>query len=67
MREPPGFGQIKLGLLAFLYIEVDPYPIEQRSVARSNWLGATEKPSVSSLSVTHSEIQLTPSARSEAG
>src|SRR5260221_7255617 len=48
-------SQVELGSLELFDVEVDPDPIQQRSVFRPERLCATEEPAVRSLRVSHSE------------
>ncbi|HTB72829.1 MAG TPA: hypothetical protein VK762_06280 [Polyangiaceae bacterium] len=53
MREPLALREVELGLLVFLDVEVDPDPAQERSIRRSEGFGATQKPAVPALGVTH--------------
>src|SRR6266436_1537300 len=46
MCEPLSLCQVELGLLAFVNVEVDPDPVEDRSVVPTERLRATEEPAV---------------------
>ena len=56
---PPKFD---LRLLAFFDIEVDPDPIEKRSVLRPKRLGTTEEPAIVTFSVTNPKTHLASAA-----
>jgi hypothetical protein len=55
VREPLSLRQVELGLPAFFDVEVDPDPIEERSVVPSESLGATEEPAVMAFGVCEPE------------
>src|SRR5712671_3299839 len=62
MREPLSLRQVELGLLAFVDVEVDPDPVEDRSVVRTERLRAAEEPAVIALSVANSTTRLSGAA-----
>jgi hypothetical protein len=63
VRESLSLCQVELSLLAFVDIEIDPYPIEERAVFPSERLRPTEEPAVMALSVTNAKTHLTRTAR----
>src|SRR5712692_2299378 len=63
MCEPLSLCQVELGLLAFVDVEVDPDPVEDRSVVSTERLRATEEPAVIALSVPNSTTRLSGAAR----
>src|SRR6266446_4962569 len=63
MREPLSLCQVELGLLAFVDVEIDPDPILDRSIGRSERLDAAEEPAVIALSVPNSTTRLSRAAR----
>src|SRR5713101_6392750 len=63
MCEPLSLCQVELGLLAFVDVEVDPDPVEDRSVVPTERLRATEEPAVIALSVPNSTTRLSGGAR----
>src|SRR6267154_1262377 len=63
MCEPLSLCQVELGLLAFVNVEVDPEPVEDRSVVPTERLRATEEPAVIALSVPNSTTRLSRAAR----
>src|ERR1700681_1644010 len=58
MREPLSLCQVELGLLAFVDVEVDPDPVEERALVPSERLRATQEPAVIALSVPNSTTRL---------
>ena len=52
-----------LGSLAFFDIEVDPDPILDRSIGRSERLGTGEEPAVMAFGVTNANTHVTRTAR----
>ncbi len=52
-------------LLSFFDVEVDPDPVEQRTVVPSKRLHPTEAPAVIAVSVTNAKTHLTITARAE--
>src|SRR5258706_10587845 len=58
MCEPLSLCQVELGLLAFVDVEVDPDPVEDRSVVPTERLRAAEEPAVIALSVPNSTTRL---------
>ena len=62
MRKPLSLRQVELGLLAFFDVEVDPDPVEDRSVVPSKRFRATEEPAVVAFSVTNPKAHLTRAA-----
>src|SRR6266853_451509 len=63
MCEPLSLRQVELGLLAFVHVEVDPDPVEDRSVIPTERLCATEEPAVIALSVPNATTRLSGAAR----
>src|SRR6185503_5791953 len=63
VREPLSFCQVELGLFAFVDVEIDPDPVEDRSIAPAERLRAAEKPAVIALSVPNSATRLGGAAR----
>src|SRR5882762_11991304 len=59
VAEPLRLRQVELGSLELFDVEVDPDPIQQRSIARPERFGATEEPAIRSLSVAHSKTLFT--------
>src|ERR1700693_734490 len=55
VREPLSLRKVELRLFPFFDIEANPDPIKQASIARQEWFGATEKPTIRSFSATNSE------------
>src|SRR6266853_3806167 len=65
VREPLSLRQVELGLPAFFDVEVDPDPIEERSVVPSESLGATEEPAVMAFGVANPKTHLARRARAK--
>src|SRR5712692_2089654 len=63
MCEPLSLCQVELGLLAFVDVEIDPDPVEDRSVVPTKRLRAAEEPAVIALSVPNSTTRLIGAAR----
>src|ERR1700687_1452743 len=63
MREPLPLCQVELGLLAFVDVEVDPDPVEDRAVVPTDRLRAAEEPAVIPVSVPNSTTRLSGAAR----
>src|SRR5258707_7588797 len=55
VAEPLRLRQVELGSLELFDVEVDPDPIQQRSIARPERLGAAEGPAVWSLRNAHAQ------------
>jgi hypothetical protein len=60
-------SKLGFGFLAVFDIVTDADPTEQRSIVRSERLGATEKPAVSAVRVAHAKSHFTGLARLQAG
>src|SRR5450631_1961536 len=58
MCESLTLGEVELGLLALLHVEVDPDPAEECSIGRPQWVAPAEKPAVGSLTATHPKAGL---------
>src|SRR5712671_901664 len=65
VREPLSLCQVELGLLAFVDVDVDPDPVEDRSVVPAQRLRAAEEPAVIALSVPNSTTRLGGAARAQ--
>src|SRR5258706_818250 len=63
MCEALSLCQVELGLLAFVDVEVDPDPVEDRSVVPHKRFCATEEPAIIALSVPNSTTRLSSTAR----
>src|SRR5258706_4780969 len=63
MCEPLSLCQVELGLVAFVDVEVDPDPVEDRSVVPTKRFCATEEPAIIALSVPNSTTRLSSAAR----
>ena len=55
VRKPLSLRKVELRLFPFFDIKVNPDPIKQGSIARQEWFGATQKPTIRSFSATNSE------------
>src|ERR1700756_1732687 len=51
-------AKLLLGALRVVDLEIDADPLQERSIARSDGLGATEEPAVPSLTISNSKAQL---------
>src|SRR4029077_14272239 len=62
VRKSLSFSKVELGLLALLDVLVDRNPTQERSIGRSQGVGATDEPAVCAFAVTHPKTHLTPRA-----
>src|SRR5262249_23460819 len=59
MRETLSLSQVELGSLAFFDVDVEPDPVEDRSVVAAERLRATEEPAVIAIGVANAKTHLT--------
>jgi hypothetical protein len=65
--DPLSLRKVELRLFPFFDIEANPDPIKQASIARQEWFGATQKPTIRSFSATNSEGYLAFAAIAKTG
>ena len=65
MREALSLCQVKLDLLPFVDVEVDPDPIKDRSIISSKRLRPTEEPAVVAFAAANAKTHLSRTARTQ--
>jgi hypothetical protein len=59
VRKSLSLRKVELCLFTLVNVEVNPDPIQQSSIARSEGFGPTEEPALPTFSVTNSKSHLT--------